>query len=79
MKKISMVTVVYCQTVKFLTPTGIGYVKVDQATTRKCHNQSLQLSRQAVFEPDEVVTRDFLAIERDGSMITLDNLDPRKD
>ena len=79
MKKTSMVTAVYCMTIKFLTPTRIGYVKVDQATTRQCHNQSLQLSRQAISEPDKVVTRDVLAIKRDGSTITLDNLDPKED
>ena len=34
MKQTSMVTAVYCLTVKFLTPTGVGYIKTDQATTR---------------------------------------------
>ena len=31
MKKTNMVTVVYCLTVKFLTPVGVGYIKIDQA------------------------------------------------
>ena len=34
MKKTSMVIVVYCLTVKFSTPTKIGYIKANQATTR---------------------------------------------
>ena len=51
MKWTSMVIAVYCLTVKFPTPTGVGYVKIDQATTRQCHIQSLQLSRQSVGIP----------------------------
>ena len=34
MKKTNMVSAVYCLTVKFPTPTGVGYIKVDQATAR---------------------------------------------
>ena len=34
MKKTNMVSVVYCLTVKFSTPTGVGYIKADQATAR---------------------------------------------
>ena len=33
-KKTRMVTIVYYLTIKFLTPIGIGYIKVDQATER---------------------------------------------
>ena len=72
-----MVIAVYYLTIKFPNPTGIGYVKADQGIGRQCHNQSLQLSRQVVSKPDEVVIKDVLEIERDGSMITLDNLDSR--
>ena len=69
MKKTSMVIVVYCLIVKFPTPTGIRYVISNVI--------SLQLNRQAISEPDKVVTGDVLAIECDESMITLDSLDPR--
>ena len=79
MKKTNMVIAVYFLTVKFLTPTRIEYIKVDQATAPQCHIQSLQLSKQAVSKPDEVVIKDVLAIERDGFMIALDSLDPRED
>ena len=41
--------------------------------------QSFHLSKQVIFEPNKVVTGNILAIERDGSMITLDALDPRED
>ena len=44
MKQTSMVTAVYCLTVKFPTLTRVGYIKTDQATARQCHIQSLQLS-----------------------------------
>ena len=70
-----MITTVYYLTVKFSTPTKIGYTKANQATTRQFHFQSLQLSRQAIVKPTEVVTRDVLAIEWDGYGITLDNPD----
>ena len=32
-----------------------------------------------VAESDEVIIRDVLVIEKDGSRITLDSLDPQKD
>ena len=79
MKKTNMVSVVYCLTVKFSTPTGVGYIKVDQATARQCHIQAIHLSKQAVSEPEKVVTRNVLAIERDGSGINVEDLDPRED
>ena len=79
MKKTNMVIAVYCLTVKFFTPMGIGNIKADQSTTRQCHIQSLHLSKQAILEPNKVVTWDILAIERDGSMIMLDGLNPMKD
>ena len=41
MKKTNMVIVVYYLMVKFQIPIEIGYKKVDQATTRQCHIQSL--------------------------------------
>ena len=78
-KKTNTVIMVYCLTVKFLTPTRIRYTKVDQATARQCHIQSLHLSKQVVLELDKVVTWDILAIECDGSMIMLDGLDSRED
>ena len=64
-----MVIAVYYLIVKFLTPTRIKYIKVDQAMARQCHIQSLQLSKQAVSELDKVVIGDVLAIECDGYMI----------
>ena len=79
MKKTSIVTTIYCLTIKFLTPTRIRYIKANQATAWQCHIQSLQLSKQAIAESNEVITRDVLAIERDRSRITLDSLDPRED
>ena len=45
MKKTSMVTTVYSLTIKFSTSIVIGYIKTDQATSRQCHIQSLQLSK----------------------------------
>ena len=74
-----MVLTVYCLTVKFLTFTRVGYIKVDQATARQCHIQAIHLSKQAIFEPEKVVTRNVLAIERDGSGINVEDLDPRED
>ena len=41
--------------------------------------QSLQLSRQVISEPGEVMTGDILAIERDGFAIILDDLNLRED
>ena len=79
MKKTNMVFAVYCLTVKFPTPTRIGYIKADQAIVRQCHIQSIHLSKQAVSKLREVVTGDILAIERDGSIIDVNGLDPRDD
>ena len=79
MKKTNMVSAVYCLTVKFPTPTEVGYIKTDQATARQCHIQAIHLSKQAVSEPEKVVTEDVLAIERDGSEIDIEDLDPRED
>ena len=79
MKKTSMVTIVYHLIVKFLTPTEIEFIKANQVMARQCHIQSLQLSKQAVTKPNKVITMDVLAIERDGSGITLDNLDLEED
>ena len=74
-----MVSAIYCLTVKFPTPTGVGYIKVDQAMARQCHIQAIHLSKQIVPEPKEAVKEDILAIERDGSKINIEDLDPRKD
>ena len=79
MKKTNMVSTVYCLTVKFPTPTGVGYIKLDQVTARQCHIQAIHLSKQAVPELDKVVTGDVLAIERDGSEIDIEDLDLRED
>ena len=74
-----MVTAVYCLTIKFLTPTGVGYVKIDQATARQCHIQSLQLSRQSIGIPENDLSGDVLAIEQQiGMTIPLEELDPRE-
>ena len=37
------------------------------------------MSKQAVCKPEEAITRDVLAIERDGSKIAIEELDPRED
>ena len=79
MKKTNIVSAVYCLTVKFPTPTGVGYIKADQATARQCHIQAIHLSKQAVTEPEKAVTGDVLAIERNGSGIDIEDLDPRED
>ena len=79
MKKTSMVSAVYCFIVKFPTPTGVGYIKADQATTRQCHIQAIHLSKQAVTEPEKAVTGDVMAIERNDSKIDIEDLDPRED
>ena len=63
MKKTNMVTTVYCLTIKFPSLIGIGYVKANQAITRQCQVQSLQLSGEAITRPNEVVVLDVLAIE----------------
>ena len=75
----SMVTVVYCLTVKFSTLTGVGYIKFDQATVCQCHIQSLQLSRQSIGVPGNNLSGDVLAIEQQtGMTIPLEELDPRE-
>ena len=79
MKKTNMVSAVYCLIVKFSTPTGVEYIKADQATARQCHIQAIHLSKQAISEPEKVVIGDVLAIERDGSGIKVEDLDPRED
>ena len=79
MKKTNLVSVVYYLTVKFPTPTGVGYIKADQATVRQCHIQVIHLNKQAVSEPEKVVTGDVLTIERDGSRIKVEDLNPRED
>ena len=58
---------------------GSRYIKADQATARQCHIQAIHLSKQAVCKPEEAITGDVLAIERDGSKITVEELDPRED
>ena len=79
MKKTNMVSIIYYLTIKFPTPTGVGYIKADQVTAQQCHIQSIHLSKQAVFEPEKVVTGDVLAIKRNGSGIDREDLDPRED
>ena len=79
MKKTNMISTVYCLTVKFPTPTGVEYIKVDQATTWLCHIQAIHLSKQAVTESEKTVTGDVLAIERNGSGIDIEDLDLRED
>ena len=79
MKKTNIVSAVYCLTVKFPTPTGVGYIKTDQATARQCHIQAIHLSKQAVTESEKAVTGDVLAIERNGSGIDIEDLDLRED
>ena len=79
MKKTNMVSAVYCLTVKFPTPTRVGYIKADQATARQCHIQAINLSKQAVFKLEKVVTGDVMAIERDGSRIDIEDLDLKED
>ena len=46
---------------------------------RQCHIQAIHLGKQAVCKPEEAITGDVLAIERDGSRIALEELDPKKD
>ena len=79
MKRTNMVSTVYCLIVKFPTPIGVGYIKADQAMVRQCHIQAIHLSKQTVFEPEEAITGDVLAIERDDSKINIKDLDPRED
>ena len=79
MKKTNMVSAVYCLTVKFPTPTRVGYIKVDQAMACQCHIQSIHLSKQVIPESKEVVIGDILATERDGLKINIVDLDPRED
>ena len=74
-----MVSTVYCLTIKFPTPTKVGYIKADQATARQCHIQAIHLSRQAVSEPEKAVIGDVLAIGRSDSKIGIEDLDPRED
>ena len=80
MKQTSMMTAVYCLIVKFSTPTGVGYIKTDQATARQCHIQSLQLSHPSVGIPKKELSGDVLAIEQKIDMpISLEELDPCED
>ena len=79
MKKTNMVTAVYCLTVKFPTPIRVRYIKKDQAMARQCHIQFIHLSKQAIREPEKAVIGDILAIERDGSGISVDDFNPRED
>ena len=44
----------------------------------QCHIQYIHLSKQAIPELEETVTTDILAIERDGSEINIDDLDPKE-
>ena len=74
-----MVSAVYYLIVKFPIPTGVGYIKTDQAMARQCHIQAIHLSKQTVLELEETVTGDVLAIECDGSKINIEDLDPRED
>ena len=53
MKKTNMVSMVYCLTIKFPTPTGVEYIKANQAMARQCHIQVIHLSKQIVPEPKE--------------------------
>ena len=52
MKKTNMVSAVYCLTIKFPIPTGVGYIKADQAMARQCHIQAIHLGKQVVCKPD---------------------------
>ena len=62
-----------------MTNMGVGYIKADQAMAQQCHIQAIHLSKQIVPELEEAVTGDVLAIERDGSKINIEDLDPRED
>ena len=44
MKKLKMITAVYCLMVKFPTPTGVGYMRSDQKTARQCHVISIEMA-----------------------------------
>ena len=46
---------------------------------RQCHIQAIHLGKQTVCKPEEAVIGDVLAIERDGSKIAIEELDPRED
>ena len=50
MKKTNMVSAVYCLIVKFPTPTGVGYIKADQAMARLCHIQAIHLGKRFVSQ-----------------------------
>ena len=43
-KKINMVTTVYCLTVKFPTQIRIGYMRSNQKTASQCHLPSIKLA-----------------------------------
>lgn len=72
MKLTQMITAVYCLTIKFPTPTGIGFFCADRATARKCHIKSLKLVEDTQWMQDVMK----IVSETD---IPLEQLDCRED
>ena len=76
MKKISMVTVVYCLTIKFPTPIGVGDVKANLIIASQCHIQSLQMCREAIEKPTKVSYEPLMGVmyqpqSKDQDLISL--------
>lgn len=62
MKLTQMVTAVFCLTMKFLTPTRIGYVRADRTAAKKCHFNSLRMVESQKWVQDVmriIVTQDI--------------------
>lgn len=66
MKQAQMVETVYCLTVKFPTPKGIGYVRADRTVEMKCYLNSLRIVESHKWTQDvmEIVGVQDILIEQ---------------
>ena len=62
-----MVKAVYYLTVKFPTPTGVGYMVADQSQARRCQVLSVQLAKQPL------ITKNPNHVESSAVMATSDS------
>lgn len=62
-------TAVYCLIMKFPTSKGVGYIKADRTTTRKCHLNTLRILES--FKSKQ----DVMKIVSDAPNIPFEQLD----
>lgn len=69
-----MVTVVYYLTVKFPTPTGIGFVRADLGKARQCKVRAIELTQNVPSRPSVKEIK-----SNNANQIPLDELNHREE